>query len=60
MTMRTAKTAQEWINVQSMGIWQEDCKNGEIWYFSGEIWYLSHLELSPHEPSELMCALNFD
>ena len=39
--MKNANTAQEFINVQSMGTYQEDFLGGEIWECNGEEWYLN-------------------
>ena len=47
--MKIAKTAQKWIDIEALGTWERDCKNGSVWTFNGEEWYLSHLELSPQE-----------
>lgn len=55
--MKIARTAQEWIDVQSLGTYLEDKGNGEIWEYKGSEWYLSHLELLPGELSELNFAL---
>lgn len=45
MKYKTVKTLEMWEKVQSMGTYEDDFKNGELWEFNGEYWYLSHLEL---------------
>lgn len=51
---RTAKTLDEWTLVASMGTYECDFRNGELWYLNGEFWYLSHLELSPEVLHEVL------
>ena len=58
--MKIVKTAQQWIDIEALGTWERDYKNGSIHTFNGEEYYLSHLELSPMELAELHCALNLD
>lgn len=52
--IRTAKIAEEWFTVVSMGTYEADYKNGELWTFNGELWYLSHLELGFKELSTVI------
>lgn len=47
--MKIATTAQKWADIESLGTWERDYKNGSVWSFNGEEWYLSHLELPPQE-----------
>lgn len=47
--MKIARTAQKWADIEALGTWERDCKNGSVWSFNGEEWYLSHLELPPQE-----------
>lgn len=47
--IKTVKTAEEFTKIQSMGTWEGDCKNGELWSFNGKFYYLSHLELDMNE-----------
>ena len=54
MKYNTVKTLEMWTKVQSLGTYEQDFKNGEIWEFSGEYWYLSHLELSPEVLREVV------
>lgn len=54
MKYTTVKTADMWSKVQSMGNYEFDYRNGELWRFNGELYYLSHLELSPKELREVV------
>lgn len=56
--MKIAKTAQQWIDIEALGTWERDYKNGSIWTFNGDEWYLTHLELPPRELQILMDAFN--
>lgn len=56
--MKIVKTAQQWIDIEALGTWERDCKNGSVHTFNGEEWYLSHLELPPRELQILMDAFN--
>lgn len=47
--IKTVKTAEEFLNIQSMGTWEGDYKNGELWSFNGKFYYLSPLELNRKE-----------
>lgn len=37
------------MKITSLGTYEIDYKNGEIWSFNGEEYYFSHLELPPAE-----------
>ena len=50
----TVTTAEMWAKVQSMGTYEQDYKNGELWSFNGELYYLSHLSLNPNELREVV------
>lgn len=54
MRYKTVKTAETWAKIQSMGDYDSDYKNGELWWFNGELYYLSHLELSPETLKEIV------
>lgn len=54
MKYNIVKTAEEWAKIQAMGDYEQDFKNGELWYYNGDMWYLSHLELSPEELQEIV------
>ena len=49
----TVKNAEMWAKVQSMGTYEQDYKNGELWSFNGELYYLSHLSLDTAEMREV-------
>lgn len=54
MKYKTVKTAEQWATVKAMGDYEQDFRNGELWYYGGDMWYLSHLELSPEELREIV------
>lgn len=54
MKYKTVKTFADWTKIQSIGTYEQDYKNGELWEFNGELYYLSHLELSPEVLREVM------
>lgn len=54
MKYKTVKTAEQWATIKAMGDYEQDYKNGELWYYNGDMWYLSHLELSPEELREIV------
>lgn len=54
MKYKTVKTFADWTKIQSMGTYEQDYRNGELWEFNGELCYLSHLELSPEVLREVM------
>lgn len=59
--MKIVKTCEQWLTVKSMGTYEEDYKNGELWSFNGEMYYLSHLELPFIELHLLLeCKNNFN
>lgn len=58
--IKTVKTAEEFINIQAMGTWEDDYKNGELWSFNGKFYYLSHLELDTNELQILNYALKLE
>jgi len=47
--MKIIRTAEEAMKITSLGTYEIDYKNGEIWSFNGEEYYFSHLELPPAE-----------
>lgn len=49
MKYKVVKIFEEWAKVQAMGTYEQDFKNGELWYFNENMWYLSHLELPMQE-----------
>lgn len=54
MKYKTVKTAEQQATVKAMGDYEQDFRNGELWYYGGDMWYLSHLELSPEELREIV------
>lgn len=54
MKYKIVKTFDDWTKIQSMGTYEQDYKNGELWEFNGKLWYLSHLELSPEVLQEVV------
>ena len=54
MKYKIVKTAEQWATVKVMGDYEQDFKNGELWYYGGDMWYLSHLELFPEELREIV------
>ncbi len=54
----TVKTAEMWAKVQSMGTYEQDYKNGELWSFNGELYYLSNLSLDTAEMREVTAYFN--
>lgn len=53
MEYKVVKTADIWIKIQSMGDYESNYKNGELWWFNGKLYYLSHSELSPETLKEV-------
>ena len=58
--IKTVKTAEEFLNIQSMGTWEGDYKNGELWSFNGKFYYLSQLELGMNELQIINNALKLE
>lgn len=58
--MKIIRTAEEALTVQSMGTYEDNFKNGEIWIFNGQEYYFSHLELSPEGLREYNEAQRID
>lgn len=54
MKYKIVKTFDDWTKIQSMGTYEQDYKNGELWEFNGKLWYLSRLELSPEVLQEVV------
>lgn len=54
LRFKVVKDPDLWATIQSMGNFEDNYKNGEIWYFNGELYYLSHLELSPEALQEIV------
>lgn len=49
MKYKIIKTFEDWAKIQAIGTYEQDFKNGELWYFNGDMWYLSHLKLPMQE-----------
>lgn len=54
----TVKTVEMWAKVQSMGTYEQDYKNGELWSFNGGLYYLSHLSLDTTEMRKVTSYFN--
>lgn len=43
------KDIELYFNIKSMGTFELDYKNGQLWTYSGKLYHLSHLYLSPKD-----------
>lgn len=50
---KTVKDVETFTKIETMGNFEEDFKNGELWQFNGEMYYLSQSELPSNELKEL-------
>ena len=60
VNIETVRTAEEFIKIQSMGTYEDDYKNGEIWTWNGNTYYLSPLELDMGELQIVNDALKIE